>query len=112
MHNRVLGARGEDAAERYLRSLGYEIIGRNCRTPYGELDIIARDGTVTVFIEVKTRATDKYGSGFDAIDSKKQRTLIKCASYYARAKGIAGELRIDAIEIVAGRLTHLKGALE
>ena len=55
---KLLGNRGENAAVRFLRRLGYRIMARNCRNHWGEIDIIARDGDWIVFVEVKTRRTD------------------------------------------------------
>lgn len=58
---------GEDAACSFLRKLNYKIIDRNFRRGYGELDITAVDGNTLVFIEVKTRISDNFGTPFEAI---------------------------------------------
>src|SRR5574341_711966 len=60
-HNRTIGQWGEQAAVNYLTARGYEIITRNARTPYGEIDIIAKQGDIHIFIEVKSRTSLKMG---------------------------------------------------
>lgn len=62
MHNKRLGAKGEAQARRYLRLHGWKILKKNFKSPFGEIDIIARKGEVTAFIEVKTRLTDNFGA--------------------------------------------------
>ena len=70
-----LGDRGEAAAAEYLEKKGYTILNRNYYICHGEIDIIAKDGDCTVFVEVKTRRSDKYGSGLEAITvSKKEKS--------------------------------------
>src|ERR671912_202609 len=70
-----LGKAGEDIACRELSRLGYEILARRHRTRYGEIDIIARDAETTVFVEVKTRDGDAYGSGAESVAPWKQQRL-------------------------------------
>lgn len=111
--NKKIGDFGENFAAAHLERENYIILERNYRTPYGELDLIARDGETVVFVEVKTRSTSRFGSGFDAITPKKQLTLLRCAEYYAQLHDLTCEMRIDAIEIMldSQKLTHLKGAV-
>ena len=111
--NKQIGDFGEEFAAAYLAEHHYTILERNYRTPYGELDIIAKDGDTVVFVEVKTRSTARFGTGFESITPKKQATLLSCAQYYADTHALACPLRIDAIEIMLDtkKLTHLKGAV-
>src|SRR5690348_5551878 len=74
-----LGRRGEDAAARYLKRLGYVIVARAHRDNIGEIDLIAVDGRTIVFIEVKTRTTHDAGHPADAVDDAKQRRLTRLA---------------------------------
>ena len=60
-HNQSIGKWGEDIAAEHLIQHNYEIINRNVRTPYGEIDIVARQGDITIFVEVKTRTSNKMG---------------------------------------------------
>lgn len=99
--NRLLGNRGERAAVRYLRSLGYRIVGRNVRNRAGEVDIIALDGSVLVFVEVKTRKSCAAGAPEEAVDHHKQRQLIRAASMYLAQRGMQNHrFRFDVISII------------
>jgi len=75
----LLGVRGEKTAARFLRRKGYEILRRNFRTRFGEIDIIARDGHTLVFVEVKSRMEGIPGSAGASVGLKKQRSLSKAA---------------------------------
>ena len=57
-HNQKIGKWGEDAVAAYLKERGYEILARNARTPYGEIDIVAKQEDVYIFVEVKTRTSN------------------------------------------------------
>jgi putative endonuclease len=82
-HSRIsLGKRGEDLACRELERRGYAIIARRFRVRGGELDIVARDGPVLVFVEVKTRAGRLFGDAAEAVTPLKQRRITKLASEY------------------------------
>src|SRR6478736_1225392 len=76
--------RGEDAAARYLKRLGYVIVARGHRDNIGELDLVAVDGRTIVFIEVKTRASHDAGHPADAVDEAKQRRLTRLAISYMK----------------------------
>lgn len=67
MHNKRLGAKGEAQARSYLRLHGWKILKKNFKSPFGEIDIIARKGEVIAFIEVKTRLTDNFGAPSQAV---------------------------------------------
>ncbi|MCS6289167.1 MAG: YraN family protein [Nitrospira sp.] len=79
---RLLGDEGEGRAEAYLRRLGFRILGRNVRSPLGELDLVADDQGVLVFVEVKRRRTGTYGGAIEAVDARKQLKLIRLAAQY------------------------------
>src|SRR3954468_5252024 len=81
---RPLGRRGEDAAARYLKKLGYVIVARGHRDNIGEIDLVAVDGRTVVFIEVKTRTTHDAGHPADAVDEAKQRRLTRLALSYLK----------------------------
>jgi putative endonuclease len=67
------GNKGEDLAADYLVAAGYRIVGRNYRCPFGEIDIVAEEGKTLVFVEVKSRRNDAYGSPQTAVGLEKQR---------------------------------------
>lgn len=91
---------GEDAAVKYLQKLGYKIIDRNFRKGYGEIDIVALHDNTLVFIEVKTRTSDKFGTPFESITPWKLRPLIKTAQFYKQIhKGLPDNLRMDAVGV-------------
>lgn len=82
VRNRKLGRRGEGAAARYLEHIGYELLERNYTCPFGEADIIARQGDALVFIEVKTRKGIEKGFPSEAVDARKRAKYEKIAAWY------------------------------
>lgn len=99
----ALGKAGEDAACRELSRRGYAILARRHRTRYGEIDIIARDANTTVFVEVKTREGDAFGTGADAVAPWKQQRLARMAIDYAARHGLLDTpCRVDVVEVTVG----------
>jgi putative endonuclease len=95
-----LGSIGEDIAADYLASNGYRIVGRNVRTRFGELDIVATRGRTVVFVEVKTRASDRCGSPFESVDERKQMRLRALAMSFLQERGWRGRpCRFDVIAV-------------
>ncbi|GAB3036028.1 YraN family protein [Parafrigoribacterium mesophilum] len=111
----ILGARGEQLATEHLVQRGYVILERNWRCPAGEIDIVARDGDETVFVEVKTRSGTAFGHPLEAITVAKLARLRRLAGAWCEAHpGNAWRIRIDAIAVIAPpgglpRLDHLQG---
>ena len=98
--NLPLGSFGENAASGYLSSLGYRILERNFKKRYGEIDIVALDGKILVFVEVKTRKGDKFGLPEESITPWKIQTLIKSAHYYKLIHPQLSEaMRIDVVSV-------------
>jgi putative endonuclease len=111
-NRQALGRRGEALAAEYLQARGYQILERNYRSPYGEIDLIARQvlgsrveiETVLVFIEVKTRSTVDYGFPEESITPSKQVHLLQSAEAYLQAHPQReGNWRIDVIAVRTGR---------
>jgi len=71
-----IGRWGEELAAKYLQNLGYQIIARNVRTPYGELDLIGKLADLVVFIEVKTRFSDSFGLPEISVNKSKTRHIL------------------------------------
>lgn len=97
------GARGEDLAHRFLQRRGYIVVARNYRPPSGrgEIDLVAWDGDVLVFVEVKTRASEEFGVPDRAVDREKQRLLDRAARDYSRRAGVPGDrVRFDIVNVV------------
>lgn len=100
----TLGRRGEDLAADYLTGLGLDIVERNWRCPLGEIDIVAREGGETVFVEVKTRAGLGYGHPLESITVQKLARLRRLAAAWCEAHpGSFGSIRIDAVAVIAPR---------
>lgn len=83
---KLLGRSGEDRAAKHLASLGYRVLERNYRTAHGEIDIIALDRDMVVFVEVKTRTNNAYGTPELAVNPSKQKRMIKAALGYLKHK--------------------------
>lgn len=97
-----LGRLGEHLAARFLQSAGYAIVDRNWRCARGEIDLVARDGSETVFVEVKTRSSRAFGHPFEAITAQKLARLRRLAATWCEAHpGQHGPIRIDAIAVIA-----------
>ena len=97
-----IGNIGEEAAVQALKKRGYKIIARNYRTKMGEIDIVAKDGEYTVFVEVRLRKSNAFGSPADTIDRRKQQKIIKAAQMYAVKNDIYDTpMRFDAVLINA-----------
>lgn len=92
---------GEELACEYLVRKGYKIIERNFRKKYQEIDIIAISDSTLVFIEVKTRRSDSFGSPFESITPWKLKHLVRLAQYYKQLHtSLSDYMRIDAIGII------------
>ena len=100
----ALGRRGEQLAADYLQGLGLSLVERNWRCSLGEIDLVMRDGSETVFVEVKTRAGLGYGHPLEAITAAKLARLRRLAGAWCEAHpGEAASIRIDAVAVVAPR---------
>jgi len=97
----LLGERGEAVACDRLRGLGYTILARNYRSRLGEIDIIAEESGMLVFIEVKTRSGWQHGHPAEALTPRKQRQISKVAlGYLSRNGAMNRPARFDVVSIV------------
>lgn len=97
-----LGQHGETLAVKHLRRMGYKIIARNYRTRQGEIDIVARHKGVLVFVEVKTRRSEKYGHPKSAVTAAKQRQISMVAlAYLKKHDAMQQPARFDVVTILA-----------
>lgn len=100
---RSLGQSGEKIAADFLQGRGYAILARNYRRRTGEIDIIAREGEMLVFIEVKTRSGGTYGSPAAAITPRKQRQISRTAQYYLAEQDLFDTpARFDVVTVIFG----------
>ncbi|NVM57581.1 MAG: YraN family protein [Desulfobacterales bacterium] len=116
-HRRDMGESGESLAVKVLKENGYKILEQNYRSKLGEIDIIARDGGVLAFVEVKARRTDQFGDPKLAVTPQKQRKISMVALGYLKETGQIGErARFDvvAIRLVPGQpyVEIIKNAFE
>jgi putative endonuclease len=100
-HSRIgMGKKGEDIAVAYLKKAGYRIIERNYRCVFGEIDIVARDGDTTVFVEVKSRRSERFGAPQAAVGPVKQRKLSMISLNYLKEKKLLGSnARFDVVAV-------------
>lgn len=102
----LLGQTGESLAVRYLKKNGYKIIETNYRNKLGEIDIIASDNDVIVFVEVKTRRNNYYVHPKEAVTKKKQLTISRVAQAWLKSKNkIDLKARFDVVAILSDQKT-------
>ncbi|HEY4376219.1 MAG TPA: YraN family protein [Acidimicrobiales bacterium] len=108
---RRLGAAGEDQAASWYEANGYEIVARNWRCREGEVDLILLRGGLVVVCEVKTRASDAFGTPAEAVTPAKQRRLRTLAGLWLEATSFPHSgIRFDVASILAGRLEIIEAA--
>ena len=108
---RAFGQAGEERAAAWYRARGYAVLARNWRCREGELDLVVRRGRVLVFVEVKARRTDRFGTPAEAVTPTKQRRLRTLASRYLEATELRPRgLRFDVVSILADRLEVIEAA--
>ena len=94
------GQRGEAAAVTHLQQCGYQILERNYRTNFGEIDVIAKDDDCIVFVEVKARKTKSYGDPKSAVTALKQRKVSMVALQYLKSTGqLSTRARFDVVAV-------------
>ncbi len=100
------GAEYEELASEYLKNLGYLILKRNYRCRTGEIDIIALDGDVLVFVEVKGGISSEFGHPIERFDRKKLTRIIECAYSFMEKEGLGLPFRVDLIVVFNGEIEH------
>lgn len=97
------GTAGETAARKFLRKQGLKFLTANYKTEDGEIDLIFRDGTCLVFVEVKTRSDETWSRPSRAVNARKRRLLSKTALHYLRViKTPEVSFRFDIVEVLLG----------
>jgi putative endonuclease len=112
---RSLGAEGESRAARWYEDNGYEVLDRNWRRREGEVDLIVRLGKTVAFCEVKTRSSDRFGTGAESVLEAKQRRIRRLAARWLSELTPASgrtrvEVRFDVVSITAGRVEVIENA--
>ncbi len=101
--NKLTGETGEHIGERYLREQGYQIVARNVRSPFGEIDLVAKHQKTLVFVEVKTRRSADFGLPEESITKRKKARLGRLASWYlSQHSASEPEVRFDVLAIQLG----------
>ena len=105
------GQIGESSAVSFLKNKGYKILETNYRNKIGEIDIIAQKDNRVIFVEVKQRATARFGYPREAVTNHKQQKIRLVSQVYLKQKGLTNAfLRYDVIEILGDEITHLENA--
>jgi len=104
------GRWGEEQAARFLVSHGYRIVARNLRLPGGEIDIVAVEDRVLVFVEVKLRAGGTFGTALAAVDARKRAILRSLAADYAQIVAPRARIRFDVVSIDGNRMALHRNA--
>ncbi len=112
INKRKIGSRWEQAAKAYLEKRGYRIVEENFRCRQGEIDLIGYDNTVLCFIEVKYRASERYGLPGEAVDARKKLRIINAAGYYLYRNRLPQDTpcRYDAVLILEDRIELIQNA--
>ena len=99
--SQTLGVLGEELAFHFLKKKGYKVLLRNYESPMGEIDLIAKEKGVLVFIEVKTRSSDAMGSPAESVTRFKRHQIVKSAQYYVKRYGIHQvPCRFDVVSVL------------
>ena len=99
--SQTLGVIGEELAYHFLSAKGYKILLKNYECALGEIDLVAKEKGVLVFIEVKTRRSEAFGSPLDSITRQKRHQIVKTAQYYLKRYGIKNvACRFDVVSIL------------
>ncbi len=108
VHRSQVGKIGEDLAAAYLLKEGYTLLARNFKARYGEIDLIVRDKHTLIFVEVKTRIGNAFGTPEEAVTPRKLREVIQTAQYYkTQHLELPEAFRVDVIGIVLHPETHV-----
>ena len=108
----VAGGEGEDRAAEFLASQGLAIVARNYRTRLGEIDLIARDGEVLVFVEVRLRGESSYGGALASITPRKQRRIVAAARQFLMRFKRTPPCRFDVVALESAAPQWIRGAFD
>ena len=111
MSRRQLGLDGEEAVANWYVENGYEILARNWRCSFGELDLVVAHGRTTVFCEVKARSSSAFGLPVEAVTASKQARIRRLAArWLAEAPPRPRSIRFDVASVLGGEVDVLQGA--
>lgn len=107
-----LGATAEELACKHLRQAGYRIVARNWRTRLGEIDIVARDGDVLAFVEVKARSSSGFGGPEGAVGPRKRRRIVAAAKAFLASTDCDLASRFDVVAVEDGDVRIVRDAFQ
>lgn len=105
-----IGTNYETVAAGFLQKLGFKIVEKNFKVKTGEIDIIALDKKILVFVEVKFRKNNNYGNPCEFVTIQKQQKIIKAALLYIKKNNIKTDFRFDVVSICGSEIEHIKNA--
>lgn len=107
-----MAVRGETLAARWYEEHGYEVLARNWRSRFGELDLVVRQGRTLVFCEVKARSTDAFGVPAEAVNRDKQARIRRLAAQWLESEAVLRprQIRFDVVGILDGNVDVIEGA--
>jgi putative endonuclease len=107
-HKKLRGDQAEDTACEYLQSQGLRLIERNFLCKRGEIDLIMQQADTTIFVEVRYRRNNLYGSGAESVDWRKQEKLLATAAHYLQShpKAAKGACRFDVVALTTQNQRH------
>lgn len=97
--NKITGNEGERLAAEHLQVKGYKILQKNYRSKWGEIDIVAKIDNIVVFVEVKTKTTDKYGEPWEMVNTWKIEQVKRIGEMWCREFGYEGRVRVDVVGV-------------
>ena len=109
------GRRGEAQAEQFLKKAGLQIIARNVRIGYDELDLIAKQGDTLIFVEVKTRKNENFGRPASAVNRAKRKKLSRAAMRFLKKRKLRPPyIRFDIVEVIGDepQIRHIQNAFQ
>ncbi len=111
LYKKLLGKLGEQLTAKTLKKQGYKVLLTNYVTPFGEADIVAKKDETLVFVEVKTRTTNKFGTPAEAVGSKKQQKYQNIANYYLQQNNLE-EVNVSfaVAEVIDGKVNVITEA--
>jgi putative endonuclease len=110
--SREAGARAERQAEEFLKARGMDILARNFRTRFGEIDLVVQDAETVVFVEVRSRSSDAFGTSQETVTAAKRRRIIRTAMAYAQSRGLDAPLRFDVVALSPQGILHIPAAFD
>lgn len=111
VQNKIKGDKGEIVAQNFLKDKKYQILEVNYKNHIGEIDIIAKQGKVIVFVEVKARSNTDFGRPIEAVNNFKQNKIRSVAGFYLQTKNqYYDDVRFDVIEVLNDEITHIENA--